>query len=86
MLPNATDKNLGNSKWGAGPGVVVLTIQGPWVVGALANNIWSFASTRAGANINLMTVQPFVNYNFHGRWYLTSSPIMPASWLAKGDK
>jgi hypothetical protein len=45
LLPTATDNNLGNHRWGAGPGAVVLTIQGPWVVGALVNNIWSFAST-----------------------------------------
>jgi hypothetical protein len=86
LLPTATDKNLGNSKWGTGPALVVLTIQGPWVVGALANNIWSFASTGRGSNVNLMTLNPFVNYNFHGGWYLTSSPIITANWLAKGDK
>jgi hypothetical protein len=86
LLPTATDKNLGNSRWGAGPGVVVLTIKGPWVIGALANNIWSFASTGAGANVNQFLVQPFVNYNFPHGWYLTSSPIITANWLAKGAK
>ena len=41
LLPTATDQNLGDHRWGAGPAAVVLTIQGHWVIGALANNIWS---------------------------------------------
>jgi hypothetical protein len=86
LLPTATDQNLGNHRWGAGPAFVALTIKGPWVVGALANNIWSFASTGKGSNVNQMTVQPFVNYNFQHGWYLTSSPIITANWLAAGRK
>jgi hypothetical protein len=86
LLPTATDKNLGNHRWGAGPSAVVLTIKGPWVVGVLANNIWSFASTGKGSNVNQMLIQPFVNYNFSHGWYLTSSPIITANWLASGAK
>ena len=36
---------------------------GKWVIGALANNLWSFAGDSDRDNVNLMTVQPFVNYN-----------------------
>lgn len=86
LLPTATDTNLGNHRWGAGPTAVLLTIKGPWVVGVLANNIWSFASTGQGANVNQMLIQPFVNYNFPHGWYLTSSPIVTANWLASGAK
>jgi hypothetical protein len=86
LLPTATDKNLGNHRWGAGPSAVVLTIKGPWVVGVLANNIWSFASTGKGSNVNQMLIQPFANYNFPHGWYLTSSPIITANWLASGAK
>lgn len=86
LLPTATDRNLGNHRWGAGPSIVLLTIKGPWVVGVLANNIWSFASTGKGSNVNQMLVQPFVNYNLPHGWYLTSSPIITANWLAPGAK
>jgi hypothetical protein len=86
LLPTATDQNLGNHRWGAGPSVVVLTIQGHWLFDALANNIWSFASTGKGSNVNQMLIQPFVNYNFPGGWYLTSSPVVTANWLADGRK
>ena len=36
-LPTATDSLLGTSKWSMGPAAVALTMQGPWVFGALAN-------------------------------------------------
>ena len=45
-LPTATDSLLGSGKWSMGPAVVALTMQGPWVVGALANQQWSFAGWR----------------------------------------
>jgi hypothetical protein len=44
--------------------VVTLVTPGNWVIGALANNLWSFAGDGDRNNVNLMTVQPFVNYNF----------------------
>ena len=37
-FPTATDSLLGDGKWSAGPGLVVLTMPGHWVIGALANN------------------------------------------------
>lgn len=83
-LPTATDSTLGNNKWGAGPTAVALTMQGPWVAGVLASNVW--AGSGAG-KVNQLTVQPFVNYNMADGWYLTTSPIMTANWLADdGDK
>jgi hypothetical protein len=83
MLPTNTDKALGPNQWGAGPTGVVLRIDGPWVYGALINNVWSFSGSQTrGTKVNAMTLQPFVNYNFSGGWYLTSSPIITANWLA----
>ncbi len=78
-LPTATDKTLGVNKWGAGPSFVALTLQEPWVVGALINNVWA----GTGANrVNQMLIQPFVNYNLPEGWYLTSSPVITANWVA----
>jgi hypothetical protein len=65
------------------------TIKGPWVVGALINNQWSFASAGSGGKaVNAMTLQPFVNYNFPGGdgWYVTTSPIITANWNSSGEK
>jgi hypothetical protein len=54
----------------------------PFTFGALLNNIWSFAGDSDRANVNLMTFQPFINYNMKDGWFLTSSPVMTANWEA----
>src|SRR5215469_6956941 len=43
LLPTATDNVLGQGKWSIGPSVVALVQPGHWAVGALINNVWSFA-------------------------------------------
>ena len=72
--------------WGGGPTAVALTMQGPWVIGALANNIWSAGGS--GQNrYNILTVQPFINYNFGHGTAIGFSPIITADWEARsGDQ
>ena len=87
VFPTGTDKTLTQGKYSIGPTFVALTIQGPWVVGVLVNNVWSFAGKSNRGPVNQMTLQPFVNYNLPGGWYLTSSPIITADWEASdGDR
>jgi hypothetical protein len=45
LLPTATDDVLGQKKWSIGPSVVLLTQPGHWTLGALINNVWSFAGS-----------------------------------------
>ena len=85
LLPTASDDVLGTEKWGIGPSAVALKIQGPWVYGALINNVWSFAGNDDRADVNSMLLQPFLNYNLSGGWYLTSAPIITANWKADSD-
>ena len=82
LLPTSTDDQLGAGEWGAGPSVVVLTVQGPWVVGSLFSNVWSFTGDE---QVNLFSWQYFVNYNLDDGWYLTSAPIITANWEADSD-
>ncbi len=84
-FPTATDKVLGTEKWGIGPSVVALKIQGPWVVGCLANNVWSFAGDDDRADVNQMVFQYFINYNMAKGWYISSAPIITANWEADSD-
>jgi hypothetical protein len=86
QFPSATDgEKLGTEKWSAGPAAVALTMPGKWVVGGLINNLWSFAGDSDREDVNLMTIQPFVNYNFPKGYYLATSPIVTANWEAAGD-
>jgi hypothetical protein len=85
-LPTATDSLLGSGKWSMGPAAVALSIQGPWVFGALANQQWSFAGWR-DQDVSQLLIQPFVNYNLPDAWYLVSAPIITANWEASsGNK
>lgn len=88
QLPTISNASLGSNVWGGGPTGVVVYMKGPWVAGALVNNIWSFGGTQgaAGTRYNMFTVQPFLNYNFDAGWYVGTSPLVTANWLTSGDK
>ena len=79
IIPTATDESLGSGKWSAGPSVVGLTIQGPWVAGLLVSNVWSFAGQSDRADVNFFLAQYFVNYNMNHGWYLVSAPIITSN-------
>lgn len=80
LWPTATDDSLGTQKWGAGPTGVVLTQQGPWTIGLLANHIWSYAGPRGRSDVSQTFVQPFVSYNFSGGWSVTLNTESTYDW------
>jgi len=82
LLPTATDESLGTGKWAIGPSFVVLTMPGKFVIGALANNIWSFAGDSDRNDVDQFLLQYFINYNLPDKWYLVSAPIITANWEA----
>ena len=85
QFPTATDDALGSDKWSAGPTAAALTIRGPWVAGALVNHLWSFAGDDDRADVNQTLIQPIVNYNLPGGWFLSSVPYITANWETDGD-
>jgi hypothetical protein len=80
VIPTATANVLGQGKFSMGPGVVLLTTPGHWVIGMLINNIWSVAGSGSRPDVNQMLLQWFVNYNMKKGWYITTSPIVTADW------
>jgi hypothetical protein len=88
QAPTNTDDTLGNKNWGMGPTAVVLKLEkgNPWVYGVLVNNLWSLSSSKQGGSYNNFLMQPFLNYNFPGGLYLTTSPIITANWKADSDQ
>lgn len=77
--------DFSTGKWSAGPSVVALAMPGQWVIGALLNNIWSFAGQENKPDVNFMTFQPFINYNLPN-FYFTFSPIVTANWEAEKNQ
>jgi len=82
VLPTASVSSLGSGKWSAGPAAVAVYSKGPWVAGALLNNVWSFAGERDRGAVSAYLLQPFINYNLPKGWYLVTSPIVTANWRA----
>jgi len=88
QVPTHTDEVLGNEHWGAGLAGVVLTMPGKWVVGGLVTHMVDVASSGndgSESDISLTVIQPIVNYNFGGGWYVSSVPVITANWEADND-
>jgi len=88
QLPTITSKTLGSNVWGVGPTFVVVRTDSPWVYGMLVNNVFSLGGTsgRGGTSYSVITINPFVNYNFGGGWFVGTTPIMTANWNIGGNK
>ncbi|HEG44099.1 MAG TPA: hypothetical protein ENH94_08630 [Phycisphaerales bacterium] len=74
------EKGTGSDNWSAGPAFVALQMKGPWVYGGLATHLWSYSGS--DHEVNLTSLQPFINYNLEDGWYLTSNPVITANWSA----
>nr|MBL0722060.1 hypothetical protein [Sulfurovaceae bacterium] len=83
LLPTATEDVLGQDTWAAGLSAIMIAMPGKWVLGGLISNMWSVGG--GDADINLLTVQPFINYNLEDGWYLLSAPIITANWEKDSD-
>jgi len=84
QFPTGSDEVVSSRKWAAGPAGVGLYMNGPWVVGLLANNIWSYAGNNDRKDVSQFLAQYFVNYNLPNAWYLSAAPIITANWEAEG--
>ena len=86
LIPTATDEMLGTGKWSAGAGLVLFVKEGRWLIGALAQNVWSFAGDSGRADVNRLLAQYFINYGIDDLWYLTSEPTIMADWNAPAER
>ena len=85
-IPTATAARFGTGKLSLGASAVGLTVDGPWVMGALVSQQWSVAGDASRNSVSSFLVQPFINYNMPKGWYLTSSPVATANWMAPSDQ
>lgn len=72
----------GSEKWSIGPSFVALKTAGPWTLGILANNVWSFAGAEDRLSINRGLLQYFIVRQMGNGWYLNSAPINTVNWKA----
>lgn len=77
-FPTHTNDVLASDNYSAGPTFVAIKMAGPWVVGGLINQLWSFSGD--DPEVNKMLIQPIINYNMDDGWYLSSGPIITTDW------
>ncbi len=83
-LPTASNTELlGSGKFSLGPTAVLFYQTGRWTMGGLLGNLWSVAGDGDREDVNFLTAQYFVNYNFGGGWALGTVPILTANWEAE---
>jgi hypothetical protein len=85
VLPSTSEPTLGTGKWSAGPTVVALTQTGPWTLGALWNQVWSFSGDPSRSDVNQMFLQPFLAYQATHTITLTVQSEMTANWEADAE-
>ena len=79
-LPTATNPELGAEKWGLGPTGVILTQNGPWTAGLLANHIWSVAGHKDRPELNQTYLKPFGAYTFHNGFSINATLESDYDW------
>ena len=86
VLPSTSEPTLGSGKWSAGPTAVVAKQQGPWTVGALWNQTWSFSGDPSRTDVKQTFLQPFLAYQATHTITLTVQSEMSANWEADDQK
>lgn len=81
-FPTATNDALTTGQFALGVDFVVLTMPGKWVIGAVTNQLWRIGGSDNTTAINAFFIQPFINYNFHRGWSISTSPSITADWNA----
>lgn len=82
-LPIASDSTLGSEKWSAGPALRVVYRSGPWNLGLLGGNQWSFAGDNLRGDVNQLMLRGAFRRQLDNDWFLISAPVITANWKAK---
>ena len=80
-LPTRTNSVLGSDRMGAGPALALFVQPGPWTLGVLLENIWSFGGS-GNNEVNQFSAQYWVTYNLPQGWFLQSNATITANWEA----
>ena len=86
QVPTSSNpERLGTGKWSLGVTGVLFYAKGKWTMGGVASNIWSVAGDSDREDVNLFTLQYFLNYNIGNGWAVGTVPTISANWEADSD-
>ncbi len=88
LLPTSSDRSLGSNVWGMGPAFAVVKTAGPIVAGALVSDVFSLGGTsgRGGTKYQVLTANPFFNYNFDSGWFVGTVPTITSVRTSRGER
>lgn len=88
LLPTSSNRSLGSNVWGMGPAFAIVKTAGPVVAGALLSDVFSLGGTsgRSGTKYQVLTANPFFNYNFDSGWFVGTVPTITSVRTSRGEK
>jgi len=83
LLPTATEDELGNGKWGAGPTAVVAMQPGRWTGYLLTRHVWSFAGEEDRGYVSETLLQPSLSYTLRTHTSVGLSSEAKYNWRSE---
>jgi len=83
IFPTASPDAVGQGKYQVGPAAVGLVMTKKWVVGALAQQWWSYAGDSDRPNVSQANIQYFIQRLLLNRWQVGMAPNILIDWNAK---
>lgn len=85
-FPTGTNERLGpiqdSDQFSLGPTASLVVTPGSFVIGFIANNLWSVVGDDDADSVHAFFLQPFFNYNLPSGWYLVTAPTIVSDWTA----
>lgn len=86
-FPTASDENLGQEKWQAGPAGMLFYMGRPWVTGVLVQHWESYAGDSDRDSVSQTDIQYVIRWGFGQGWSIGMGPTISVDWEAdSGDK
>ncbi len=85
-IPTATDSFLGSEKWDVGPAVRLGYRSGPWSLGFIAGQRWSYAGKNDRADVNQLLIRGAVRRQLADNWFFVYAPLITANWGNPDEK
>jgi hypothetical protein len=85
-IEDRRSRELGSGKFSVGPAVMLVTQPRPWTLGLGIKQVWSVFGSDTRESVSQMILEPFVNYNLGGGWYLASDMDIISNWYRDNDQ
>lgn len=85
-LPTASSNALGSGKWDAGPAVRVTYRDGPWNLGIVVGQRWSYAGNDERPDVSQLLIRGALRRQLPNDWFLVSAPLITANWKNREQK